>query len=199
MSDEKIMVYPRAVTPNLPLYGLFQDETLLPRALAHMEFGWRSRMETDPAYKQLIPYCMLRHGTRLICYRRSTGGGETRLHGLYSLGWGGHVNSGDQVLPLWNDAIITQTFYRELKEEIDVKINRSPRLVGFINDDTTEVGKVHLGIVFEYWLDEPQFKRHNKQGQEKVAFLELDEIVAAKAGYESWSQIVIDEYLIKKD
>jgi predicted NUDIX family phosphoesterase len=196
--DEKILVFKREVTPNLPLYGLFHDENLLPVALAHMEFRPRSEMEINPVYKQFIPYCLLRHGSGLICYRRSSGASETRLHGLYSLGWGGHVNDHDQVLPLWNDAIITQTFYRELKEEIDVKINKSPTLIGFINDDTTDVGKVHLGIVFEYWLDHPEFHRRNKQGQEKVAFLELDEIVKSKSSYESWSQIVLDEYLLKK-
>ena len=153
--DERILVFKRDIIPDLPLYGMFQNEQLLPLALAHMEFAPRSQMETNPAYKQFIPYCLLRHDTRLVCYRRSSGASETRLHGLYSIGWGGHVNSSDQVLPLWNDAIISQTFYRELKEEIDVRINKSPRLVGFINDDTTEVGKVHLGIVFEYWLDQP--------------------------------------------
>lgn len=195
--DERILVYKREVTPHLPLYGMFQDETLLPRALAVMEFQPRSIMETDPTYKQFIPYCLLRHGSQLIAYRRSNKASETRLHGLYSLGWGGHVNDSDQVLPLWNDAIITQTFYRELKEEIDVKINKPPRLVGFINDDTTEVGKVHLGIVFEYWLEQAEFHRKNKQGQEKVAFLELEEVVKNKADYESWSLIVIEEYLTK--
>jgi predicted NUDIX family phosphoesterase len=198
MADEKILVFKREVVPNLPLYGLFQDETLLPRALANMEFAWRSVVETDPTYKQFIPYCMLRHGSRLICYRRSSAASETRLHGLYSFGWGGHVNSSDHFLPMWDDSIITQTFYRELKEEIDVKINKTPRLVGFINDDTTEVGRVHLGIVFEYWLDEPEFHRRNKQGQEKVSFLELEEIIKNKTSYESWSQIVLDEYLTQK-
>jgi len=188
-------VFKRDAVPDLPLYGMFQNADLLPLALANMQFAPRSEMETNPVYKQFIPYCLLRHGTRLICYRRSSKASETRLHGLYSIGWGGHVNDSDQVLPLWNDAIISQTFYRELKEEIDVKINQSPRLVGFINDDTTDVGKVHLGIVFEYWLEKPEFRRRNNQGQEKVAFLELEEIFSKKSNYESWSRIVMEEYL----
>lgn len=193
--DERILVVKRDAVPEMPVYGMFQNDDLMPQALAHMQFAPRGEMETNPAYKQFIPYCLLRYGTRLICYRRSSAATETRLHGLYSIGWGGHVNSSDQVLPLWNDAIISQTFYRELKEEIDVKINKSPRLVGFINDDTTEVGKVHLGIVFEYWLEQPEYHRRNKQGQEKLALLELEEIIKNKLAYESWSQIVIDEYL----
>ena len=195
--DERILVYKRSVTPNLLEYGLFQDDSLLPKALAVMEFQPRSIMETDPAYKQFIPYCLLRHGSQLIGYRRSSKASESRLHGLYSLGWGGHVNDHDQVLPLWNETIITQTFYRELKEEIDVKINKTPRLIGFINDDTTEVGRVHLGIVFEYWLEEAEFHRRNNQGLEKVALLEMDEVIKHKGDYESWSLIVIEEYLTK--
>ena len=102
--DEKILVFKRDVIPYLPPFGLFQDEQLLPLALAHMEFAPRSEVETNPAYKQFIPYCILRHGTRLICYRRSSAGSETRLHGLYSIGWGGHVNSRVLLMmipPMW--------------------------------------------------------------------------------------------------
>lgn len=196
---ESVLVFPKSIAPNLPSKGFFYEDQLLPLLLSKMEFMERGLAEHNFTYKQFITYSILRHDQNILRYKRTTKATESRLHGLYSIGWGGHVNTFDNVLPLWDDSIITQTAQRELKEEINIKTFSSSKLVGFINDDSTEVGQVHFGIVYEYWLDEPSFGHRYKQGHEQVGFIALSELINRQGDYEGWSQILINEYLNAKD
>jgi predicted NUDIX family phosphoesterase len=109
------------------------------------EFRPRSQMEPDETWKQVIPYPVLRDGSRWFLMRRTRAGGDARLHDRYSIGVGGHVNPEDGGL----DGDLSTALRREWLEELDVEFVPAFRFVGLLNDDTTAVGRVHVGLVYE--------------------------------------------------
>ncbi len=115
----------------------------------HASYRPRHEMEQDPSYKQLIPYCIFRCNGEVFFYQRGTAQGEARLHAKRSVGVGGHVST----LDLNREASpYIEGMRREIEEEVDLETGWIETCVGLINDDETEVGKVHLGIVmFSTW------------------------------------------------
>ena len=107
-------------------------------------------MEEDPTFKQLISYCLLENEKgEILVYERLSGGGEERLHGQSSIGVGGHMN--DVVGADSINEVLRVNAQRELEEEVGLASEDSQNMeyIGFINDDTNEVGKVHMGVVFK--------------------------------------------------
>ena len=149
MAEEQVLCFERKLLEEL---GLFQGlsleiEKYLPvlSASANNFYLKRSEAELDRGRKQLIPYVLVLCHDRILRYRRGKGGQETRLHGLYSVGIGGHISLED------HDLFSTASGYhdgmrRELKEEVDVE-ELNEAAVAVINDDSTEVGYVHFGVV----------------------------------------------------
>jgi predicted NUDIX family phosphoesterase len=193
---EEVLVFRTDLFPALPSGGVIEAGDLLPRLLARAEFLPRQQAEADPTFKQLIPYSILRYGDDVFHYQRSAWGGERRLHGQRSIGVGGHINRSD-VLPLWSDVtpIVEWARDRELAEEFDVACPGQPSLIGFLNDDSTEVGRVHLGVVYEYRLDQASVQPREKRVHIHYGFVSIAELSAHVAEYESWSQFIIAQYL----
>jgi predicted NUDIX family phosphoesterase len=106
----------------------------------------RSRAEVDPTYKQLVGYVVLRCVGRVFNYRRVKGGGESRLTGRRSVGLGGHLNLGD-IHGQVDRRSLERSIRRELQEEVVVDGEPTLDFVGILNDDTTDVSRVHLGVV----------------------------------------------------
>jgi len=106
----------------------------------------RPLAEVDSTYKQLVGYVILRHGADVYHYQRAKGGGEARLAGLRSIGLGGHLNSGD-ITDRIDRASLERSIRRELDEEVRIDPGADLTYVGILNDDETEVSRVHLGIV----------------------------------------------------
>lgn len=143
MTDEQVLVLSRAHVPGgAAWYGLRTDgiEELLAAVAIHARFAPRDQMERDPAWKQLIPYLVLRDGPDYFLMRRSRAGTDARLHDRWSIGVGGHVNPGDEGLD--------GGLLREWHEELDAAFVPEFRAIALLNDDTTDVGSVHLGVVF---------------------------------------------------
>ena len=143
MSDELVYVVPRAaVVDDAGWYGLRTDGLDGFVAAIKRDGGYesRDRMERDPAFKQVIPYLVLRDGPRYFLMLRTAAGADARLHGRYSIGVGGHLNPGDGGL--------LGGLGREWHEELVAEFVPEFRLVALLNDDTTEVGAVHLGAVY---------------------------------------------------
>ena len=101
--------------------------------------------ENDPGYKQIIPYVVLRRGDEIFMTRRLKKGGEARLHGLMSIGVGGHINPVDDID---RESVLLRGLERELDEEVEIERRGELHTVGFINDDTNGVGSVHLGLCY---------------------------------------------------
>jgi predicted NUDIX family phosphoesterase len=147
----------------------------------------RPAMEADPTWKQVIPYPVLRDGPDWFLMRRTTAGGDPRLHERYSIGVGGHVNPEDGAL----DGDLTGALEREWHEELIVGFVPTFRFVGLLNDDTTAVGQVHLGLVFEGDAEgRPVAIRetHKLSG----AFASTGEVAAVRDRLETWSRIAFD-------
>ena len=142
--DELVLVVPRHILMEDPgWHGVRGDlpGTAFEGLVAqHGEFRPRGEMERDRSWKQVIPYLVLRDGPRYFLMRRTKAGGDTRLHDLWTIGVGGHLNPGDGDL--------AGGLRREWHEEIDADFEPEFELVGLINDDTTDVGSVHVGAVF---------------------------------------------------
>ncbi|RIN34693.1 NUDIX domain-containing protein [Staphylococcus succinus] len=155
--DEMITVVPRTILFNSEKnqFNGFLDKNSAKGqevfdTLSKYEIKRRGDMEEDPTYKQLISYCILENEhDEILVYERLSGGGESRLHGQSSIGVGGHMN--DVLGAESINEVLRINAQRELEEEVGLPDHKSQNLayIGFINDDTNEVGEVHLGVVFK--------------------------------------------------
>lgn len=150
-------------------------------------FKPRAEVEEDPTYQQIIPYVVFRHNGHYFLTHRLRASSEKRLRKQYSLGIGGHINPGDLV---GGDPIL-DGLKREWQEEVVYDGRFEARLIGFLNEDSSPVSKVHLGVVFLLDGDSPNIaiRETNKLAGE---LLTLDEMRIYYLGMESWSQIVYD-------
>jgi predicted NUDIX family phosphoesterase len=153
----------------------------------------RDKAEEDPSFKQLVAYNVVRSDGRYLAYLRGKGQGEARLRGNRSIGVGGHINSGDQATLFLDDHLKAAAF-RELFEEVRVPKGLDLRFVGLLNDDSNEVGSVHLGLVYLAELppstDAAKLKRQRSVAQ--LSFAEATELRRDREQFETWSRIMID-------
>jgi predicted NUDIX family phosphoesterase len=195
--DERVLVVSGA---NLDRLGRFQgfcteadgylNALLVPDS---MEYRPRADVEEDPSFKQLIPYVVFRCEDAVFCYTRGKTQSEARLHRLRSLGVGGHVSEAD-AQGQKSRAAYESALKRELDEEVEVRSPGRIRLVGLINDDSTAVGQVHLGVVHLYELERPEVTPR-EEGLAQPEFLQIPKIAAIRHEFETWSQICIDSFL----
>jgi predicted NUDIX family phosphoesterase len=148
----------------------------------------RDQVETDPSFKQLIPYCIFRHGESIFHYRRGKLQGDGRLRGLRSIGIGGHISSTDAETA---EASYVAAMSREIEEEVFLESGYTQKCVGLINDDLTEVGRVHLGIVHLFELEAPKV-RPREESIIETGFASPAELARDAPGFETWSQICLD-------
>ena len=192
-TDERVLVIPtwryRAAgwgNGFVAANDAMRDSILYPEAYS---FRPRSEVETDPSFKQLIPYIVLACGDQLFHYRRGASGTEKRLAALRSVGIGGHISEEDAA---GGDNAYRTGMLRELTEEVEIGGSWSERLLGFINDDRTFVGSVHLGVVHIFELESAAV-RPREDALADAGFAPLAELVACRDEFETWSQFVLDE------
>ncbi len=147
-------------------------------------FKNRQEMEANPSFKQIIPYIIFKHGGRLFTYRRLNKGNEKRLHGNHSIGIGGHINPLDT-----KGNMILDAMRREFEEEMDYNGVYDVKILGYINDDSNDVGTVHFGIVF---LVEGNNENIRVKETEKLegSLLSKEEITKLEETMETWSSLV---------
>ncbi len=199
VQTERVLVVP---TERFHRLGYFQGFTRdVDRYLAglldpaHTSYRPRAEMETDPSFKQLIPYVIFRHrdaqGRETVFqYTRGKGQGEGRLHSKRSVGIGGHISADDATSTSAANPY-EEGLRRELAEEVIIDTSYSERCVGLINDDESEVGKVHLGVVHIFDVDEPAIQPRESELIE-CGFRAIDEVLADLTGFESWSKICLE-------
>lgn len=160
----------------------------------------RAQAEQDPAFKQPIPYCILTRGADIFVVRRRKQGTEGRLHGLYSIGLGGHV--GPQDGPEGDPRLVANGLRRELCEELHGVDNLACKahLLGLLNDDSNAVGAVHAGLV--YRLEVPQshqtlraqpisVRETSKLAGGFKPLVEMQELWQDSHRFETWSMLVL--------
>jgi predicted NUDIX family phosphoesterase len=187
---ERVLVLPRDRVPGgcdftgtRAVDAAVIDE--LRTALArHGTFMDRPEAEESPAWKQVIPYVVVRDRGQVFLMERTDAGGDPRLHRKATIGVGGHINPVDQ-----GEDPLTVGLQREWAEELEADWDPEFRLVGLLNDDSNPVGSVHLGVVFEVEADgRPVAVRetHKLSGR----FVSPAEVMAAWDRMETWSQLV---------
>ena len=193
--DENILVIRRSLFDELGSFqGLnFETEKYLGAILSRGNnfFLPRAQAESDPAYKQIIPYALIAFEDRVLYYVRGKKAGEQRLVAKGSIGIGGHMNEGDESLFAWDEQAYRAGVEREVNEEIKIDAQFEDRIVALLNDDTTDVGRVHLGIVHVFKLAEPKVEKREAMIT-NLAFLSKAELGARRDSLESWSQICVD-------
>ncbi|MBI5758288.1 MAG: phosphoesterase [Planctomycetales bacterium] len=157
----------------------------------YTSFRPRDTMENDPSFKQLIPYCIFRCEGQLFHYRRGKGQGEGRLHAKRSIGIGGHISAEDQNL---FGSPYLEAMHREIGEEVFLETPYRESCVGLLNDDETEVGRVHLGIVHIFDLDDPKVRPREKSIQQ-AGFAPKAELFGDLDSFETWSQLCLKHFV----
>lgn len=193
--DELVLVIPRALFDELGAFqGLnFDVARYLPHLLARENnaFLARSKAETDPSFKQIIPYVLLVHAGKIFHYVRGKKAGEQRLVAKGSIGIGGHINDGDEHLFAMDEAAYREAVAREVAEELHVGCGFRDRTVALLNDDSNEVGQVHLGVVHVFELESDDVRKREAMITES-GFLDAETLRARRENLESWSQICLD-------
>ncbi len=146
-------------------------------------FRPRAEAEVDASWKQIISYLALRDGERLFLMRRTRAGGDTRLHDLYTIGVGGHVNP--------EDGGVLGGLRREWAEEIEADFEPDFTPLGVLNDDDNPVGAVHLGLVFSA---DAAGRPVGIREADKLegAFATFDEVAAVADRLETWSALLFE-------
>lgn len=189
---EHVLVVPTLLFHELGYFQGFSShpERILKTLLdpAFTSYRPRDEVEEDPSFKQLIPYCIFRYEDSIFHYTRGKMGEEGRLHSKRSIGIGGHISSEDEQRA---GTPYLEAMQREIGEEVYLEATYRQECVGLINDDQTEVGKVHLGIVHLFELDAPKVRPREKSILEAGFALPV-ELAGQRKQFESWSQICLD-------
>jgi predicted NUDIX family phosphoesterase len=185
-AEELVLVIPRASIMADPGWrgirteGLNEFESIVAR---EGSFQPRAAMEVDRSWKQVIPYLVLRDGERYFLMRRTRAGGDARLHDRWSIGVGGHLNPGDGGL----DGGLRREWHEELRTDFEPEF----RLIGLLNDDSTDVGSVHIGAV--YLADAGGLPVAIRETDKlSGSFAEPSEVAAVVDSMETWSALVFE-------
>lgn len=193
--EEQILVIKRELFDQIGSFqGLCPDvDRYLPTFLRKENnfFVARSAAEDDPSLKQLIPYAVFRHGGKILHYTRGAKSGEKRLVAKASIGIGGHINDTDESMFSFDQSTYHNAVRREISEELRLDGGFSERAVALLNDDSSEVGRVHLGVVHIVDLENADVSAGEKAIAE-LGFSTPAELLARRDSFETWSQIVLD-------
>tara|TARA_R110002096_G_scaffold215310_9_gene403134 strand:- start:50146 stop:50787 length:642 start_codon:yes stop_codon:yes gene_type:complete len=194
--DENVFVIPRELFDQLGAFHGFCPRAgdYLPTILSpeNNQFLDRNLAEDDPGFKQIIPYAIFRHEDRYLHYVRGGGGGEKRLAAKGSIGIGGHVNEDDyHASGSMGRELYLAGVERETNEELRIESGHTQQIIGLINDDTNEVGQVHLGIVHLFDLEIAAVEA-NEADITELEFLSREELIQRLDRLESWSSLIVE-------
>ena len=195
-AGEEVLVIPRALLDEIGAFSGIRSgdiEPAISRLLdpANHFFMDRATAEDDPTHKQIIPYCIIRCGDRILNYTRGKAGGEARLHALRSVGVGGHINPIDTGGGRTGPDAYQAAVERELSEELIFEVPHQNRIIGLLNDESNPVGQVHLGIV--HLIDvESDADHSNEDALADLTFTPLADLNGPLFDkLETWSQACI--------
>jgi predicted NUDIX family phosphoesterase len=195
MAEENVLVVKRSLFDQLGSFqGLnFEPQGYLGTLLSRGNnfFLPRATAEHDPTHKQIIPYAIIAHGDRVLHYVRGKKAGEQRLVAKGSIGIGGHMNDTDESLFAWDEEAYRAGVEREVTEEVRIDTTFDDQIVALLNDDSTEVGRVHLGVVHVFKLSQPKVTKREAMIT-SLEFLTREELLGRRDSLETWSQLCVD-------
>lgn len=205
--DERILVIERTAlfdgiyADELAFHGTENNFDMVERFLDRLNSSYtvarRGDVEENPTYKQPIPYLVVAVGDKIFTYKRLSGGGESRLHSKISIGVGGHMNVSD---PNYNfDQLLCDNAFRELNEELEIDYDGhlDMEIVSFINDDSDEVGKAHVGILLLAKFPEGTSIKVRETDQLEGSLLSIDDLTSPTKynQLENWSRFALTDIL----
>jgi predicted NUDIX family phosphoesterase len=197
--EELVFAFPKDELWKLMTYkeqGLIYGKSdLLKLILEKGLFCKRVVLEEDPSFKQIIPYAVISNKESFYLFKRTSGQTETRLHDKFSLGAGGHMNPDDSLKS--KEQYLIDELKRELYEEVRLLngcLIEGIEFIGFINDDTIPVGRVHIGLLFNIHVSNKEvcIKETDKMTADWIDKHDLAEFYE---GMETWSKITFDFYI----
>ena len=203
MAKDKVLCFEQTLFERIGVFqGMSLDiEKYMPALTTRSNVVYvdRTQVEHDNRYKQIIPYALIVCGDKILRYRRGKRGVESRLHGLYSVGVGGHISEQDS-WPFSRGLGYREAMRRRLREELDIDVTGEIP-VAVINDDSNDVGRVHFGVVHIVHVAEESLARW-RHGVVHPEFVPFSEAINDASSYESWSHfclLALDELLSNAD
>lgn len=196
--DEDIVVFPAlSLSKYVPGVGLYTGEFDRTALLDECRPMRRRDAEEDFSVIQLVSVFVIRYRDRYLTYKRTKRLPESRLHGVYSIGFGGHLNPSD-LLPLLNifdPAVGVPLLERELREEIKFE-SLGPTAIlyrGLLYDNSREVSKQHLGLTYEVVTESDHFEIGERGFLMDAKYETLDEMRQRRHDFENWSLLLLEE------
>ncbi|HZY25706.1 MAG TPA: hypothetical protein VFE71_07765 [Bacteroidales bacterium] len=199
LMEELVLAFPTTELWKLMPYkqkGLIRENSdALKKIIQDGLFLRRSESEEDPSFKQIISYAIISDKDSFYLFRRTSGQTEKRLHNKFSLGVGGHMNPGDSVE--LKEQYLTDELKRELSEEVKLLngcLIDEIEFIGFINDDTIPVGRVHIGLLYNIHVSNKEVYI-NETDKMTAEWIEKSRLAEFYEGMETWSKIAYDYYI----
>jgi predicted NUDIX family phosphoesterase len=197
--EELVLVYPTVGLWKLMTYkkkGLIEGNgEVLKKIVENGLFLRRSELEEDPSFKQIIPYAIISNKDSFNLFRRRSGQTEKRLHNKFSLGVGGHMNPDNSAEP--KEQYLINELKRELYEEVRLQngcLIEDIEFIGFINDDTIPVGRVHIGLLYNIHVSNKEVYI-NETDKMTADWIDKSNLAEFYEGMETWSKITFDFYI----
>ncbi len=203
-ATERVLAIPKSHYERiLTFQGLRRDDGRIVSELVSgpRRYILRTEAEETDDHKQVVTYILVTHGAKVLSFRRGTfNRAAAFLRGSLCIGFGGHVSVADFTIFSSTDAGIRANAERELSEEVIVSGARgSPQpesfqIVGLINDDSTEVGRRHVGVVLRYEIGDGEWDKWERVQRGEASINQLRWIDALGetinlSDFEYWSQL----------
>jgi predicted NUDIX family phosphoesterase len=176
--------------------GLIKENSeALKRIVQNGLFRKRSELEQDPSFKQVIPYAIISNNESFCLFKRTSRQTEKRLHNKFSLGVGGHMNPGNSKES--NEQYLINELKRELFEEVKLLngcLIEDIEFIGFINDDTISVGRVHIGLLYNIHVSNKNVVI-NETDRMTADWIDKPDLAEFYEGMETWTKIIFDYYI----
>lgn len=197
--DEDIVVFPAELRSiYIPRVGLNRESLDSEGLLAECYRMRRRAAEEDSSVIQLVSVFVVRHSGKILTYKRTKRLPESRLHGFYSIAFGGHLNP-DDVLHMFNifDPDQSQAWLtRELHEELRLEPGKNKILdlqyVGLLYDDAQAVSRQHLGIVYDVALETDCYSIGERGFLMDSKFESPNQIRGRISDFENWSVMLLE-------
>jgi len=197
--EELVFAFPTDELWKLMTYkrkGLIRENSeVLKKIVQNGLFLRRSESEEDPSFKQIISYAIISYKDSFYLFRRTSGQTEKRLHNKFSLGVGGHMNPDDPAGS--KEQYLIEELKRELFEEVKLLNGcflEDIEFVGFINDDTIPVGRVHIGLLYIIHVSNKEVYI-NETDKMTADWIDKSNLAEFYDGMETWSKIAFDNYI----
>ena len=170
---------------------------LLPRHIADNKSD--SSVELGKLFPQILGYVQLvNEQGEILSYARK--GKEKGLHGLRSIGVGGHVSHEELVTAIYRSDEPTQLpklteliqlgLRRELLEEVGIDIGTYMEANHLLISDSNLTSQVHVGLPMQLNVVESDITLEESEFLD-ARWISIEELKATVDIYEPWSQLII--------